>query len=188
MIAGTAKRSKLKVPRGIKVRPTSDRVKEALFNILGNLVPDSLFLDLYAGTGSIGIEALSRGAGSAVLVEKDIKNIRVIRDNLTITGLGHRARVINLDVTRAMPLLGGEKQSFSIVFMDPPYSKDMETATLEGILKWGLLKAGGVVVVEGSSKANMPGIVNNLVLIRQEKYGDTTLYIYKENAGEGNQA
>lgn len=189
VIAGTAKRRRLKVPRGLEVRPTSDRVKEALFNILGELVQGCRFLDLYAGTGNIGIEALSRGAAGAVFVEKDLKNIRVIRDNLTVTGLEEKARIIHQDVGKALFMLGQEGQVFDLVFMDPPYLKDLEQGALEGIIRHGLLDPGGMVVVESSSKDRLPQKVATLNLTRQEKYGDTVLSFYhyfEQNTGEGN--
>jgi len=176
----------LKAPRGLKVRPTSDRVKEALFNILGPLVEGSNFLDLFAGTGSIGIEALSRGAGKAVFVEKNSENINIIKENLNITGLGAGARVVCLSVEQALPLLGREGVKYGLIFIDPPYHKDLVSSTLNGIAKDGLLKPGGMVVVESSNKDILPREAFFLRLFRQEKYGDTLLSFYQEfTTGEG---
>lgn len=178
----------MKVPRGLDVRPTADRVKEALFNILGSLVPGSHFLDLFAGTGNIGIEALSRGAGSAVFVEKNHKNAQVIKENLAATGLDGHARLIRRDVADTLPLLGREGQRFDIVFLDPPYLKDFEKRTLAGIVGHGLLKPGAKVIIESSKKDNLPRDVEDLKMIRQEKYGDTLLSFYhnEQTTGEGN--
>ncbi|MGB9825598.1 MAG: 16S rRNA (guanine(966)-N(2))-methyltransferase RsmD, partial [Desulfofundulus sp.] len=119
VIAGIAKKSRLKIPRGWKGRPTADRVKESLFNILSPLIPGSCFLDLYAGTGNVGIEALSRGAQRVVFVEQDKKAVRVIRDNLVHVGFSERAELLAQDVFLALRQLGG--QSFDVIFLDPPY-------------------------------------------------------------------
>ncbi len=178
VITGTAKNRKLKVPGGFEVRPTSDRVKEALFNILGGLVPGCLFLDLFAGTGNVGIEALSRGAAGAVFVEKNRKNVLVIEENLVLTGLHSRARVINLDVFKALPVLGREGRLFDLVFLDPPYLKKLEADVLSGIAGNNLLKPWGMVIVESSSRDLLPPAVDLIKLNRQEKYGDTMLSFY----------
>lgn len=170
------------------MRPTSDRVKEAFFNILGGRVPGCHFLDLFAGTGNIGIEALSRGAAAAVFVEKDARNIRVIKENLAATGLEAQARLIRLDVADALPLLGKEGRRFDVVFLDPPYLKDYEAGTLGGIAGHGLLRPGGWAVVESSKRDDLPREVGNLKMFRQEKYGDTLLTFYRnaQTTGEGN--
>lgn len=188
VIAGIAKKRQLKVPRGLEVRPTSDRVKEALFNILGGLVPGCRFLDLFAGTGNIGIEALSRGAAVAVFVENNPRNVRVIKENLAVTGMEAKARLVRLDVADALALLGGEGQKFDLIFLDPPYLKDFEKSTLAGIARHGLLRPGGRVVVESSKKDQLPREIGDLKMFRQEKYGDTLLSFYhnEQTTGEGN--
>lgn len=179
VIAGTAKKRQLKAPKGFLVRPTADRVKEALFNILGPAVIGSCFLDLFAGTGSIGIEALSRGADKAVFVDKDIKNVHIIKENLNITGFEAKARLICLHVNKAVSLLGREGQTYDLIFIDPPYLKELVSDTLSGIMKNDLLKPGGIIVVESSKKDQLfrdeGGI---LILTRQEKYRDTLLSFY----------
>lgn len=167
------------------MRPTSGRVKEALFNILGDLVVGCCFLDLFAGTGNIGIEALSRGAEVAVFVDNDIKNISVIKKNLAITGFESCARVIHLDVEDALKLLGKEGCKFDLIFIDPPYLKGFETNTLAGIASHGLLKPEGKVIVESSKKDYLPRGVEDIKIIRQEKYGDTLLSFYVKNDWEG---
>lgn len=168
------------------MRPTSDRVKEALFNILGDRVPGCLFLDLFAGTGNIGIEALSRGAAGAAFVENNIKNIRVIKENLSSTGLDEDAEIIQIDVANALSLLGREGQGFDIIFLDPPYLMNFEAATLAGIAGHGLLKTDGLVVIESSKKDHLPRKIKSLTMFRQEKYGDTLLsfYHYVQTTGE----
>lgn len=171
----------------MEVRPTADRVKEALFNIIGSRIPECFFLDLFAGTGNIGIEALSRGASSVVFVENNSKNIQFIKENLKITGLEKKARLICRDVPNALSLLGREGRKFDLIFLDPPYLKDFEASTLAGIVFNALLKTDGKVIVESSKKGTLPRNVEGLEMIRQEKYGDTLLSFYQicQITGEG---
>ncbi|MDQ3317817.1 MAG: 16S rRNA (guanine(966)-N(2))-methyltransferase RsmD, partial [Actinomycetota bacterium] len=120
VIAGTARGVKLApVPPG--VRPTTDRVRESLFNSLGQFFDGGAVLDLYAGTGALGIEALSRGCERAVFVEKDGRAVAAIRDNLRRTGLAERAEVLRMDVERGLGKLAGSSQLFNLIFLDPPY-------------------------------------------------------------------
>jgi len=167
------------------VRPTSDRVKEALYNITGSRIPGCLFLDLFAGTGNIGIEALSRGASSVVFIENNHKNMQLIKDNLKITGLTEKARLICQDVLLALNLLGREGLKFDLIFLDPPYLKDFEASTLAGIAINSLLQPDGRVIVESSKKCSLPGHVAELEMARQEKYGDTFLSFYQINDNTG---
>lgn len=179
VIAGSAKKRRLKTPGDMTVRPTADRVKEALYNILGDRVPQSSFLDLYAGTGNIGIEALSRGAASAVFVEQEHQNTRLIVENLKITGFLGRARIIRRPVKEGLKLLGAEGLRFDLIFLDPPYrNEDIEEA-LAGIVNESVLNAGGIVVVECGAKRDLPDDQAGLKMVRQEKYGDTMLTFFR---------
>ena len=177
VITGQAKGRFLKVPRGWGGRPTSDRVKESLFNILGPLVPGASFLDLFAGTGNVGIEALSRGASRAVFVENNRQAVRAIRENLAQTGLGDRAEVLPLDVLAAAGRLKGQK--FEIIFLDPPYGQGLEVQALEALVANDLVKENGLVVVEGSRRRQMPARVGCLKLCREHRIGDTVLAFYR---------
>ncbi len=180
VIAGTAKKRQLKTPRGRDVRPTSGRVKEALFNILGGLVPGCRFLDLFAGTGNIGIEALSRGAATAVFVDNNTESTGIIKKNLAVTGFELCARVICLNVTDALPLLEKEGLKFNIIFIDPPYLKGIEVAALAGIGGHGIMEPGGKVIVESSKKDDQPPCsIGGLKIFRREAYGDTLLTFYQ---------
>ena len=120
VIAGSARRLHLKTPEGLETRPTTDRIKETLFNILMPEIPGSRFLDLFAGSGGIGIEALSRGASEAVFVENNRKAAGIIRENLAFTKLSDRARVLGSDALSAIRQLSGHGR-FDLIFMDPPY-------------------------------------------------------------------
>ncbi|MDK2888403.1 MAG: rRNA (guanine966-N2)-methyltransferase [Thermoanaerobacter sp.] len=176
VIAGIARKRNLKVPRGWSGRPTADRVKESLFNILGPRVPGSRFLDLYAGTGNVGIEALSRGAARAVFVERDKRAVKAIRDNLMQVGLAGKAEVLPQDVLGVLKQLEGQR--FDIIFMDPPYGQGLEIPTLEAIDRYGLLADGGVIVAESSKRLESPVHVGGLVQCRRHVVGDTVLLFY----------
>lgn len=184
VIAGAAKRKRLKVPRGLKVRPTSDRVKEALFNILGDLVPGSVFLDLYAGTGNVGIEALSRGAERAVFVEKDRRVVEVLVENLALAGVSARARVMRVSALAAIRKLGSNGEKFDLIFLDPPYSLGAEGKVLNEIAVNALCRQTGLVIVESPKDRELP-VVRGLVKVRRERYGDTALTFYRVEREEG---
>ncbi|MGH8902913.1 MAG: 16S rRNA (guanine(966)-N(2))-methyltransferase RsmD [Egibacteraceae bacterium] len=177
VIAGSAKGRRLRAPRGRAVRPTSDRVREALFSSLGDRIPGASVLDLFAGSGALGIEALSRGAGRAVLVERDPRAVAVIDENLERTGLAGRAQVVRDDAARFCQAPG---TAFDVVFADPPYL--LQTAAVYALLgdlvaAGGLVRDGAVVVersrLDPTSRAVVP---LGLVLARTATYGDTVLH------------
>ncbi|MEW6448034.1 MAG: 16S rRNA (guanine(966)-N(2))-methyltransferase RsmD [Bacillota bacterium] len=179
VIAGSAKRCKLQTPPGRSIRPTSDRVKEALFNILASKIPNARFLDLFAGTGSIGIEALSRGAAWVIFVERSPRAVSLIRENLRRTGMTHKATVFIKDALTAVNLLGRREDRFDVVYIDPPYKKGYETKALSLIAKRCLLAPGGLAVCESDCREELPEAIEDLVLMRRERYGDTVLSFYR---------
>ena len=134
VIAGKARRLNLKTIPGIDTRPTTDRIKETLFNILQPELLECRFLDLFSGSGGIGIEALSRGASYAVFVEKNPKAAACIRENLAFTKLAEDGKLLNMDVLQALRSLEG-KGVFDIIFMDPPYNNELERQVLEAQLQ-----------------------------------------------------
>ena len=131
----------------METRPTTDRIKETLFNILQPEIPDCRFLDLFSGSGGIGIEALSRGAESAVFVEKNPKACACIRENLTFTKLAEHGKLLNMDVLQALRSLEGE-EAFDCIFMDPPYNKDLERQVLEYLKDSSLANTDTLIVTE----------------------------------------
>ena len=185
VIAGKAKGRKLKAPKlspGRRIRPLSDQAKEALFNILGEKVLDSYFLDLFAGTGAVGIEALSRGAKIAIFVELDRKVVEAIRENLEITELGNNAEIYSLDVLRAIKFLNSKGAKFDIVFLGPPYGSPALERALEKLSESGLVKDDGVVVAEHRAKHEISKGFGKLVKVRDCRYGDTVLSFYKKGS------
>ena len=153
VIAGSARRLQLKTLEGIETRPTTDRIKETLFNMLSPYVYDCVFLDLFAGSGGIGIEALSRGAMEAVFVEKNPRAMQCVKDNLSQirvfshTHLERKGMTMTMDVMTALYKLEGEKK-FDYIFMDPPYGQELERRVLTYLSGSELLAPEGVIIVE----------------------------------------
>jgi 16S rRNA (guanine966-N2)-methyltransferase len=170
VIAGSARGRKIVAPPGLDVRPTSDRVRQATFNALvhRNVVEDARVLDLFAGSGSLGIEALSRGAAHATFVESDRAAHRCILDNIEHLGFGEEASVVKSDATR---FVQGLRDSFDLVFVDPPYQFAEWPALLAAILPH-LADDDSMVVMETGS---IPEIGDEFELIRQQRYGATVM-------------
>ncbi|MBO5483832.1 MAG: 16S rRNA (guanine(966)-N(2))-methyltransferase RsmD [Lachnospiraceae bacterium] len=148
VIAGTARRLNLVTPSGKHTRPTSDKIKETLFNILQTEVPDSRFLDLFSGSGGIAIEALSRGAKEAVLVDNDREAVRCIKENIKHTHFEDVSRVMAMDALQALRRLEQLNQPFDIIFMDPPYRLDLEQRIIPYLLGSSLVQEGTLIIVE----------------------------------------
>jgi len=181
VIAGTAKGFRLVAPRGMVTRPTADRVKEAVFNILAPRVSKAGFLDLYAGSGAMGIEALSRGAQFAIFIESAGLAIKTLRQNLQHTRLAERARVLNMDVMKALSILAAENISFDLAYIDPPYKQGIAFNALIAIGKIRLLVPGGLVLTEVGRREEMAEKVGPMRKIRVAAYGDTAIHIYQMN-------
>ena len=180
VIAGIAKGCRLFAPKGIKTRPTSDRVKENLFNIISDRVEGAAILDLYAGAGSLAIEALSRGAKASVLVEADRVAAAAIRRNLAATGLAEQAVVMQSPVSQALDRLMTGGQAFDLIFLDPPYK--IEKAELEIVMEKaaGCLNKLGLAVLE--HRPDLPEIQpgGGLFPVDRRRYGDTALSFYEK--------
>ena len=149
VIAGTARRLKLKTLDGLDTRPTTDRIKETLFNMIADGLLDCTFLDLFAGSGGIGIEALSRGAKRAVFVEKNPKAMACVRENLVHTKLSVQAETMQTDAFNALERLLGRGR-FDYIYMDPPYGKELEKKALNFLADSSLLAEDGVIIIEAS--------------------------------------
>ncbi|HHU61567.1 MAG TPA: 16S rRNA (guanine(966)-N(2))-methyltransferase RsmD [Natronincola sp.] len=177
IISGTAKGTKLTGLPGQETRPTADRVKEALYNIIGASISGSSFLDLYAGNGGVGLEALSRGAHRVVLIDSNPKCTKIINTNRMKANF-ERGETYTNDVFLALKRLDKDNAEFDFIFMDPPYNKGLISKTLEEIGQLSVLKKDGIVIVEASNKEDAPQVVSKLSLMREQKYGDTKLYFY----------
>lgn len=179
IITGTAKGCKLKTPKGWTTRPTTDRVKESLFGILGVRVVDAAILDLFAGTGNLGLEALSRGAASAVFIDQSIQSIQVIKDNAAHTKLEDRAKIVKAEAFNALQRFSQQKEQFDIIFCDPPYRKGLAQKALELAGSLELVKQGGLVIVEQAKDEPVLDGDHLFQLIRSERYGETVIHIFE---------
>lgn len=171
VIAGKARRLPLVAPEGRDTRPTTDRIKETLFNIIQDDVPGSMFLDLFSGSGAIGIEALSRGAKKAYLVEFAREALRCIRANLEKTRLTEEAVVLPVEVTYAVSKLERMGEQFDIVYADPPYGKRFESKLLDLLGHSGIIREGTLVIVESALDTAIDDVDPNIYeMIRVKEY------------------
>jgi len=175
IISGTSKGRKLVTPKRYSLRPTSDRVKESLFNILGSEVEGKVVLDLFAGTGNLGIEALSRGAKRVIFVEKGRQALRLIQTNLNQFGLADRSEILPKDVNRAIGILKQRGECFDLILMDPPYEKGLIQRTLMKLNTDPIYHTDSILVIEHNRREPLPRILEGWNLIRQQKIGDTLL-------------
>ncbi|AJY76518.1 16S rRNA (guanine(966)-N(2))-methyltransferase RsmD [Paenibacillus beijingensis] len=184
VIAGEAKGRTLKAVPGMNTRPTTDKVKEALFSMIGPFFEGGLALDLFAGTGGLGIEALSRGMERAVFVDMDKLSLEVIRHNVQAAGMTERAEIYRNDAERAIKALHKRGLSFSAVFLDPPYRmKKMDELMLE-LCRLGLVEDGAVVVIEHDAAHVYDEQIGDYEQVKYARYGDTAVSIYRyEPAG-----
>lgn len=162
-----------------ELRPTSSKVREALFDIIRDKVSEASFLDLYAGTGAVGIEALSRGARNAVFVESDLLRAKLINNLLIEFSLKDKARVVKMSAFDFILGEGRRGHKYDIVFVDPPYHSEELMKMLSLIGRGDILEAAGIVVVEHFSKITLPDIIGDIMFVKHYKYGDTTLSLYR---------
>jgi 16S rRNA (guanine966-N2)-methyltransferase len=190
IIAGTYRSRILKSLKGLELRPTSDRLRETLFNVLGPAVAGARFLDLFAGTGAIGIEALSRGTAEVVFIENHPPAVKLIRRNLESLGLRPGVTVLAVDALRGLEMLAsGNKQAeagFDYIFLDPPYSSaDQYARVLEFLGSADLLVSGGSVVAEHRRSFKLPNQAGKLRRVRVLRQGDAALSFYRRGDGAG---
>lgn len=181
VIAGSAKGRRLVTPDGMGTRPTTDRLKEALFGVIQFQVAGASFLDLFAGSGQIGIEALSRGAASLDLVEQDRRAMACIRQNLTSLGMKNRARTHLMSVEKALHQFAEEGRQFDLIYMDPPYEKGYEPKIGEMVGSLGLLSPEGMLIIESSSATEVE--LGTLTKVREKLY-KTTRFTFFVRTGE----
>lgn len=177
VITGKARGVQLKTPDGMLTRPTTDRVKEALFSIINFDIPGARVLDLFGGTGQLGIEALSRGAESAVFVDAREEACQLIRENLKRTKLERDGRVIRVDY---MDYLDRCREQYTIIFLDPPYAKEFLENALKRITEIDILQSGGIIVTERPLGKELPLEFDGYLRSRDYKYGKTMLTLYRK--------
>ena len=175
VITGSARGRRLLELTGGETRPTADRVKEGIFNIIQFDIEGRRVLDLFAGTGQLGIEALSRGAASAVFVEKRRDGARLVTENLKLTGLADRARVVNAE---ALTYLKGTGERFDIIFIDPPYADRLWESAISAIYRFDILANHGIIICESPADQVMPSMEPPYFQHRVYRYGKTRITTY----------
>ena len=193
VIAGTYRSRILKNLKGLALRPTSDRLRETIFNVLGAGVSGARFVDLFAGTGAMGIEALSRGATEVAFIENHPPAAALIRRNLESLGIRSGATVLAVDALRGLEMLASRKKSaeprFGYVFLDPPYAAAEDyTRVLEFLGSADLLAPGGIVVAEHRRNFDLPEAVGTLERVRVLRQGDATLSFYRRSDAAGDKS
>ncbi|MCR1898157.1 16S rRNA (guanine(966)-N(2))-methyltransferase RsmD [Irregularibacter muris] len=180
VITGSARGTHLFTPKGDRIRPTADRIKEALFSILGGRTREAIFVDGFAGIGSMGIEALSRGADKCFFIDNHKESIDMITKNLHKTNLIDKAEIIHKDIQSAIKTVAMHVEKVDIIFLDPPYLKGLITSSLEAIVKNNILHSDSWIIFEHDKTEIHQEEISGLVCFRQQTYGNTTLSFYKK--------
>ena len=178
VVSGKCKGRSLKAVQGSTTRPTTDKVKEAIFNIIGPYFQGGLALDLFAGSGGLGIEALSRGIEKVIFVDKEGKAIQTIHDNLKTCGFETSSEVYRNDANRALKAIQKRELTFDYIFLDPPYKKQQLVSLLETIEEGGMIVNQGVVVCEHAHDVELPEEIGHFQLLKREQYGIIHITIY----------
>lgn len=184
VITGTARGRKLRELEGAETRPTTDRVKEGLFSALQFDIEGRRVLDLFAGTGQLGIECLSRGAASAVFVDQRADAVKLIRENLALTALQDNARVVAGD---SLEFLKSQKASFDLVFLDPPYEAKLLEPALERLAKFDILSPHGIIVAEHPVGCVLPALPAPYRIQKVYRYGKIGVTLYRRGGDEENE-
>ncbi len=181
VISGSAKGLKLQTLEGMGTRPTTDRVKENLFNILSPYIENSKVLDLFAGSGSLGIEALSRGAESAVFSDQNETCIQIIKNNLEHTKLYPKSEVFLGDAELILKKLSQHNKKFDIIFLDPPYKKNVIPLILQYLEEHNILEEKFIIIAETDIQDELPDNIGCMIVSKKQIYGKTKLTFYKRN-------
>ena len=184
VITGSARGRRLKELEGMETRPTTDRVKEGLFSALQFEIEGRRVLDLFAGTGQLGIECLSRGAASAVFVDRRKDAVALIKDNLTATGLAQNARVVSGD---SMEYLKSVREKFDLIFLDPPYAEDLLENAVAHIARFDILAPHGIIAAEHPVGKVLPALAPPYRVQRTYRYGKIALTLYRRDGNETNE-
>jgi len=187
VVSGSCKGRALKAVPGMNTRPTTDKVKEAIFNMIGPYFEGGQVLDLFAGSGGLGIEALSRGMDHCIFIDRDHKAIQTIYSNLKICHLEKQAEVFRTDAERALRAIVKRQLTFDLILLDPPYKKQKLSTLITFIYEHHLLNQEGVIICEHSSDVNLPEQIGSLIVKKSEQYGHSVITIYesiKDGMGE----
>ena len=178
IIAGSAKGKVIKCRDGFDTRPTTDRVKESLFSMIAPNIGDAVVLDLFSGTGNLALEAISRGAKRAVMIESDKDALRVIIQNVNNLEFDNQCRAYKNETLRALEILGKKREKFTLIFLDPPYKDNVCTKVIEKIDSVGVLAEGGLIVAEHHILEDMPETIGEFQKVDERRYGKKELSFY----------
>lgn len=181
IIAGELKGRRLKTPLDERVRPTTDKVKEAVFSIIMPWLSDSIVVDMFAGTGNLGLEAVSRGAAHVYFADRDRQSIALIRENVSHCKVEDRCTIICTDYKSCSRKISSRAD---IIFLDPPYDKGILTKAIDMIIEEDMLEDGGIIVAEHSASEILPDKMGRLTRIREKKYGKIGITIYENSSEE----
>ena len=185
IVAGSAKGRVLAAPKSDDViRPTADRVRETIFNVLGQRCDGLTVLDLFAGTGALGLEAISRGAIKAVLVDRNREALELCRANTATLKFGDRVEIVNSGALEAVAMLGKKKQVFELVFSDPPYKLNAGVSVLEALQQANLVSEGGVAVIERGRDEELPERVGRFERIDERDFGAAIVTMFRFNGSD----
>lgn len=181
VISGKAKGKKLLAPEGLHTRPVTDQIKQAIFNSWQFKVMDSQFLDLFSGSGSMGVEAISRGAAKTIMVDNDKEAVSIIKKNLESCHFDKKSYIVyQEDVFKVIQDLQNKKEQFDIIYLDPPYTVDeIFVPVMEALGKTTLLKEDGILAIRTKKEKKLPDEFDHLIKIRQKKYGISMVHYYE---------
>jgi 16S rRNA (guanine966-N2)-methyltransferase len=182
VVSGACKGRQLQAVPGMTTRPTTDKVKEAIFNMVGPYFDGGIGLDLFAGTGGLGIEALSRGLDLVIFVDRDPKAVQTIRKNIEICGLKDKAEVYRNVADRALKAVQKRGLQFDLIFLDPPYKMQQLKTLIEKIDQENLLTSNGWIIAEHSNEISLPESIGSLQMIKHETYGITAVSLFRVKA------
>ena len=179
IIAGHAKGKKIITPKGLEIRPTTDRVKEAIFNIISTHISDSIVLDLFAGTGNLGLEALSRGAKKAYFIDNSMSSMKIIVENINKISLVDSSIIKRTEALKALDEFASMGTKFDIIFLDPPYGKGLLIPCMKVIEDMQILAKDGIIVVEHNQSELIQWDYKYLKVFKEKKYGNVMISIYQ---------
>lgn len=180
IITGRARGTNLFTPKNYDVRPTADRVKESVFSIIGARIVEARVLDAFAGTGNLGLECWSRGAGSVVFIDKSRESLKLVQRNIEKCHAQDDCRILQGDAATVVGRLARQGEGFDFVFLDPPYGQGLVSAMLKTLGGADVLKPGGLIVAERSAEEEGPELSDKFVVEREEKYGSTIIDFIRE--------
>ncbi|WP_318504915.1 16S rRNA (guanine(966)-N(2))-methyltransferase RsmD [Bacillus sp. T3] len=184
VVSGICKGKSLKAVPGNSTRPTTDKVKEAIFNIIGPYFSGGIGLDLFAGSGGLGIEAISRGLDQVIFVDREGKAIQTIKENIVACGLEKHAEIYRNDASRALKAIVKRELKFDVIFLDPPYKKQQLLDVLTDMDRHQLVENKGVIVCEHGHDVELPEQVGHFMVIKREQYGIIHITIFQNDLGE----